>query len=230
MNIYEKLSEARLRFLASGAKKSGRNTFAKYEYFELSDILPVINRAARDLGFCCIVRFGAEEATLEVVDSSKPEDRIVFTSPMAFQSLRTGQASSAAPQECRQKNAGDFNREMQNLGSMETYVRRYLYLTAFEICESDGIDATAGQAKASPAAAKKPAPAQAAPESEMTPAEMQSEIQRVLTATLPDGKLAFTEEEKKDWWKRFTKNPKSTLSLAKMEGAKRGLSWGLDNP
>lgn len=212
MNIYEKLAEARLRFLASGAKKSGRNTFAKYDYFELSDILPVISRAARDLGFCCVVRFGQEEATLEVVDSAKPEDRIVFTSPMA-----TAELKGCHP--------------AQNLGAAQTYIRRYLYLTAFEICESDGLDATAGQAKASPAAAKKPAPDQAAaPELEMTPAEMQSEIQRILTAAHPDGKLAFTEEEKKSWWKRFTKNPKSTLALAQMELKQRGINWGMDNP
>lgn len=214
MNIYEKLSEARLRFLSSGAKKSGRNTFAKYDYFELSDILPVINRAARDLGFCCLVRFGKEDATLEIVDSSKPEDRIVFTSPMA-----TAELKGCHP--------------AQNLGAAQTYIRRYLYLTAFEICECDGLDATAGQAAApSKSVGRKDAPPKPAPapETEMTPAEMQAEIQRVLTATLPDGKLAFTEEEKQSWWKRFTKNPKSTLSLAKMEGAKRGLDWGLDNP
>lgn len=212
MNIYEKLVEARLRFLTSGAKKSGRNAFAKYDYFELSDILPVINRAARDLGFCCVVRFGQEDATLEVVDSAKPEDRIVFTSPMA-----TAELKGCHP--------------AQNLGAAQTYLRRYLYLTAFEICESDGLDATAGQAKASPAAAKKTAPAQAAAtELEMTPAEMQAEIQRILTATHPDGKLAFTDEEKKSWWKRFTKNPKSTLALAQGELKQRGINWCMDIP
>ena len=211
MTIYEKLAEARLRFLSSGAKKSGRNAFAKYEYFELSDILPVINRAAKEIGFCCVVRFGQEEATLEVVDSAKPEDRIVFTSPMA-----TAELKGCHP--------------AQNLGAAQTYIRRYLYLTAFEICECDGLDSTAGQANAR-AAAKKTAPAQAAAtELEMTPAEMQAEIQRILTAAHPDGKLAFSDEEKQAWWKRFIKNPKSTLSLAKMEAAKRGVGFVKDNP
>lgn len=203
MTIYEKLAEARLRFLSSGAKKSGRNAFAKYEYFELSDILPVINRAAKEIGFCCVVRFGQEEATLEVVDSAKPEDRIVFTSPMA-----TAELKGCHP--------------AQNLGAAQTYIRRYLYLTAFEICESDGLDATAGQANAR-ADAK-------TPETKMSPAEMQEEIRRVLTATRPDGGLIFTEEEKRDWWSRFIKRPKSTLSLAQMEAAKRGVDCGMNNP
>ena len=33
---------------------------------------------------------------------------------------------------------------IQNLGAVETYQRRYLYLAAFEIVENDGLDATLG--------------------------------------------------------------------------------------
>jgi hypothetical protein len=120
MTIYEKLNEARVRFQESGIKPSGENTYAKYTYYELGDIMPVINELAKELGFSCIVSFG-DIATLEVVNSTMPEERIKFTSPMSTANLKG----------CH---------DVQNLGAVETYIKRYLYQNAFEIVESDGID------------------------------------------------------------------------------------------
>jgi hypothetical protein len=122
MTIYEKLNETRIRFQESGIKQSGKNKFAGYTYYELGDIMPVINRLAKEIGFSCIVSFG-EIATLEVVDSTKPEERIKFTSPMSAANLKG----------CH---------DVQNLGAVETYIKRYLYQNAFEIVESDGLDGT----------------------------------------------------------------------------------------
>ena len=50
MNIYEKLNKAKLALQSGGLKKSGRNDFAKYEYFELSDFIPTILRLENELG------------------------------------------------------------------------------------------------------------------------------------------------------------------------------------
>ena len=38
--IYEKLQKSRAEPLRSGVKKSGRNHYANFEYFELADFLP----------------------------------------------------------------------------------------------------------------------------------------------------------------------------------------------
>jgi hypothetical protein len=126
MNLVEKIAEARVRFQATNPKMSGENTFAKYSYFELADILPIINTLGHELGFLCVVSFGAEFATLDVVDTAEPASRITFMSPM----------STAALKGCH---------EVQNLGAVETYVKRYLYQNAFEIVESDALNKTHGQ-------------------------------------------------------------------------------------
>ena len=43
MNLFQKLQEARVRLQDLNVKKSGQNSFAKYSYYELGDILPAIN-------------------------------------------------------------------------------------------------------------------------------------------------------------------------------------------
>lgn len=123
MNVYEKLNEARIKFQNANVKKSGHNKFAGYTYYELSDILPAINKLAQELKFTCIVNFTNEIATLDFVDLEKPEDKIVFTSPMSKASLKG----------CH---------EVQNTGATETYLKRYLYQNCFEIVENDLLDST----------------------------------------------------------------------------------------
>lgn len=123
MNVFEKLNEARLRFQNANVKKSGHNNFVGYTYYELADILPVINKLAKELKFSCVVNFTKELATLDFVDLEKTEDKITFTSPMA----------SATLKGCH---------EVQNMGASETYLKRYLYQNCFEIVEADALDAT----------------------------------------------------------------------------------------
>ena len=118
MTIYEKLAEARTRL---NVKKTGRNNFAKYGYFELADFLPEINLLAKELGFVCLVSFDAEKATMTIKDATG-EGEIIFTSPMSTAELKGCHA-------------------VQNLGAVQTYLRRYLYQTAFEIVEAEQLDA-----------------------------------------------------------------------------------------
>ena len=122
MTIFEKLNEARLRFQNAGVQKSGKNAYAGYTYYELSDILPAVNKLANELKFCCVVNFENEIARLDFCDLEKDE-RITFTSPMSTASLKG----------CH---------EVQNLGAVETYIKRYLYQNCFEIVESDVLDET----------------------------------------------------------------------------------------
>ena len=44
LNIYQKIQKARVELQNSKLKKSGKNDFSKYEYFELGDFLPNINK------------------------------------------------------------------------------------------------------------------------------------------------------------------------------------------
>jgi ERF superfamily. len=142
MNLYLKLATLRCDLQASGMKKSGHNKHANYDYFELSDMLPEINRLEQALGLCSIISFGIETATLSIVNIEKPEEQCVITTPM----------STAKLPACH---------EVQNLGAVQTYLRRYLYTTAYGIVECDALDMTAGKGKEEmeKPAAQKPAQA-----------------------------------------------------------------------
>jgi hypothetical protein len=126
MSVYKKLQEARIELQSRPLKKSGRNKFAGYEYFELGDFLPTIQNICLDKGLCGSVTFYTDIAVLTITDVDKPEDKIEFKCPM----------SSAALKGCH---------EVQNLGAVQTYLRRYLWTNAFEIVEHDALDATMGK-------------------------------------------------------------------------------------
>jgi hypothetical protein len=66
---------------------------------------------------------------MSIVNIENPEDSVSFSAPFK-------------PIEPIVSNAGkQVTNEMQALGSSITYMRRYLYMIALDICEPDGIDA-----------------------------------------------------------------------------------------
>jgi hypothetical protein len=135
MSVHKKLMQARLELQAKDLKKSGQNKFAGYQYFELGDFLPVVQKIFADIGLCGVVSYSADVASLSIYDI-EGGDPVIITSPMG----------SAALKGCH---------EVQNIGAVETYQRRYLWVTAMEIVEHDALDATTGSAPAGSAAAIK---------------------------------------------------------------------------
>lgn len=126
MNIYEKINKVRIQFQEKNIKMGGKNAFAGYNYYELADILPTINVLCDQIGLSNIISFGVDLATMTITNVEKPEEYVLVTSPMSTASLKG----------CH---------EVQNLGAVETYIRRYLYQTAYEIIESDALNKTQGK-------------------------------------------------------------------------------------
>jgi hypothetical protein len=124
MSVYKKLQEARIQLQNTKLNKSGKNKFAGYEYFELGDFLPQIQNICQKNGLCGMVSFTADTAYL-TIHETEGDGFVTFTSPM----------SSAALKGCH---------DVQNLGAVQTYLRRYLWTNAFEIVEHDALDATTG--------------------------------------------------------------------------------------
>lgn len=122
--VYQKLSAARVKLLDMNLKKSGRNDYAGYAYWELGDFLPASLRIFDELGLCGVESFTAEVATLSIHDADS-EATITITSPMGSASLKG----------CH---------EVQNIGAVETYQRRYLWTSAMGVVEHDALDAQAG--------------------------------------------------------------------------------------
>ena len=124
MSVFKKLSKARVMLQSIEMTKSGHNKFAGYKYFELGDFMPHVNRIFDELGLCGYISFYKDEAILQIVDVDAPEtNNIVITSPMAEAALKG-------------------THPIQNLGAVETYQRRYLWVTALEIVEHDALDSS----------------------------------------------------------------------------------------
>ena len=121
--VHKKLMQARILLQNAPLKKSGHNKFAGYSYFELGDFIPTINQIFADVGLCGVVSYDAEIASLTITDVDDGTN-IVITSPMADANLKG----------CH---------PIQNLGAVETYTRRYLWVTAMEIVEHDALDSSA---------------------------------------------------------------------------------------
>jgi len=127
MSVHKKLMEARLQLQNAPLKKSGENRFAGYKYFELGDFLPTVQTIFSGLGLCGVVSYTADIAKLTIT-SIEDGTSLEITSPMG----------SAALKGCH---------EVQNIGAVETYQRRYLWVTAMEIVEHDVLDAVTGSSE-----------------------------------------------------------------------------------
>jgi hypothetical protein len=121
--VHKKLMQARIMLQNAPLKKSGHNKFAGYSYFELGDFIPTINSIFNEVGLCGVVSYDAEIASLTITDTDDGTN-IIITSPMADANLKG----------CH---------PIQNLGAVETYTRRYLWVTAMEIVEHDALDSSA---------------------------------------------------------------------------------------
>jgi hypothetical protein len=128
MSIYKKLSDAREHFHALELKKTGHNKFAGYKYFELGDFLIPALHVLKIYGIVSVISFGKEIATMRLIDIDKPDEFIEITSPMSSAALKGAH-------------------EIQNLGAVQTYLRRYLWVAALEIVEHDAIDSAPAKEK-----------------------------------------------------------------------------------
>lgn len=150
-NVYQKLMVARAKFLESDVQKTGKNMHLSFKYFELEDIVPNAIRIFSEVGLIPVVNFTADTATMTIINTDNPEEVIPFVAPF----------NQIAPIV---SNAGkQATNEMQALGSSITYMRRYLYMIALDICESDSIDANLGKGEtpSAPVAPQQKAPATA---------------------------------------------------------------------
>lgn len=125
-NIYQKIQKVKLELSKRNLKKTGQNTFSHFEYYQLEDILPSIIELCEKYHLFTKTTFTNEEAILEIIDSDndgKNPDlwKQVYTSPMKDAEIKGANA-------------------IQCLGGTETYQRRYLYMTAFDITEGDMFD------------------------------------------------------------------------------------------
>ena len=113
-NIYTKLMEVRVKFHGLELKKSGLNKFAGFKYYELGDFLVPATKLLQEANLCPMISFNNELATLTLINGDEPSEQITFTSPMRDLELKGTNA-------------------VQNLGGVQTYLTRYLYIQLLNI-------------------------------------------------------------------------------------------------
>ena len=123
MNIYEKIIEAKVQIAEMRLKKSGHTKYSNIYYYELADILYPILTTCKSLKMVTIISYSVEYAEMKIINIEKPDEQIIITSPLSSSDLKGCQP-------------------IQNMGAVEAYQRRYLYMTAFDIVESDILDNT----------------------------------------------------------------------------------------
>lgn len=131
MTIFEKIQTVRVELKKRELKMTGRNKYAEYDYFELNDFLTPLNELMSQYKMTAIPSFSKEVAKLTAINFEKPEETYTIESPMGTAMLKG----------CH---------EVQNIGAVETYQRRYLYQAMFDIAESDAINGTQGKSENEP--------------------------------------------------------------------------------
>lgn len=189
MTVHKKLMQARIKLQNTELKKSGENKFAGYKYFELGDFLPQTMQIFHDLQLCSVVSFDTDYARLCITDT-EDGTTITITSPMAEANLK-----GAHP--------------IQNLGAVESYQRRYLWLAAMEIVEHDIIDASSGSEPP-----PKPVPKLVPKEVDKVPPDQTDKV-TVTRGISGEWCITITEREDGDWATAIVDATELCMRLAK---------------
>lgn len=121
IKLFSKIQEAKVKFLNAGVKKSGWNNGFKYHYYELKDIVPPALKIFSQLNLATQFKFDQTMGKMIVYDLDTGYGT-EYTSPLPILDGR------------------DTREAMQNIGAVETYTRRYLYLQLFDVVETDQFD------------------------------------------------------------------------------------------
>lgn len=119
--ILQKTQTAKEQFLSSGIKPTGYNSYQKYHYFSLDDIVPAVVKICCELGLATQFKFTKECGKLLVIDL-ETGCKQVFTTPLP------APTNNKATEQCKEIQA------------IQTYSRRALYLQWLEIVEVNSIE------------------------------------------------------------------------------------------
>jgi len=125
MSLNESIIKIRVELQNSTIKKSGKNKFQGFTYYELKDFLPKLNELMLAHGVNDIISISEGHATLTLV---KGEDRETYAIPFTVYETPVGNSNKKTMQD------------IQYLGALNTYYKRYLYLNAFGITDGEVID------------------------------------------------------------------------------------------
>ena len=133
-NLNESIISIRVKLQNAKLKKSGKNKFAGFDYFELADFLPKLNELMLEEKVNDRFYINNDLATLEL---QKGEEINTYTMPFVlFETPVNKKYNKDLDEYVEVKSMQDI----QYLGALNTYYKRYLYLNAFGITDGEVID------------------------------------------------------------------------------------------
>ena len=140
-NLNESIIKIRVDLQNSKLKKSGKNKFAGFDYFELADFLPRLNELMLEEGINDNFRITKDLATLTLIKGEEKQEYtmpfVMFETPLTFKKDKNGNYVKDRTGEYIQIPS---MQDIQYLGALNTYYKRYLYLNAFGITDGEIID------------------------------------------------------------------------------------------
>ena len=158
-NLYAKLNVIRLE-LSKDLQKSGKNTYSKYDYFQLKDFMPkAIELCNREGVFTKFwvdkekLPLPSRKTTQNVVDENGEVTGTVIVEEENFQYVEYAYLKvidvASGDEELFKKETRECQvqaaQPIQNLGSKSTYMKRYMYIDVFEINENDAVEENTGK-------------------------------------------------------------------------------------
>lgn len=146
--VYAKLQAARIALMEKGLKKTGKNSFAGFDFFQLVDFLPEAQKIFTKLGLTTNYTLAPRViANKEIVEGEKltREPIIRDIARLVIRDIETNDIEvfeiEAAPVQIGNNTKQNI---YQAAGGRSTYYKRYLYRDALEIEESDESDMVLG--------------------------------------------------------------------------------------
>lgn len=139
--LNESIIDIRVKLQNSKIKKSGKNKSTGFEYFELADFLPILNELMLDEKVNDRFYIKDNYASLELQKGNETNTYtmpfVLFDTPLNFKKDKNGNFMK----DCN----GNYLKvksmqDIQYLGALNTYYKRYLYLNAFGITDGEIID------------------------------------------------------------------------------------------
>lgn len=128
--LLTKLAKLRMEFQTANIKKSGLNTYSKFNYFELGDIRPLLNKISFEIGIFDEFEQNSETAVLRVYDIETAE----FLEFKMQTNLKTLEA------KLKEDKQSLGMHPVQRLGGITTYLERYLLQKMLGLTEGEIVD------------------------------------------------------------------------------------------
>ena len=141
LNLNESIIKIRVKLQNSKIKKSGKNKFAGFEYYELGDFLPKLNELMLEENINDLFTIENDEVKLILMKGEEKQEYKmpfkIFETPLVLKKDKDGNFLKNSNNEYIEIPS---MQDIQYLGALNTYYKRYLYLNAFGITDGEVID------------------------------------------------------------------------------------------